>query len=78
MRVPDTGPLLQVFLAADCIYDNNLTEAFMRTAAQLLQGAPRSSLLLALERRFNFTLRDMVRVAAALRIQPSCAAHARS
>ena len=68
MRVPDTGPLLQVFLAADCIYDNDLSEAFMRTAAQLLQGAPSSSLLLALEKRFNFTLRDMVRPAAALRI----------
>lgn len=49
----------QVFLAADCIYDNDLSEAFMRTAAQLLRGAPSSNLLLALERRFNFTLRDM-------------------
>ncbi len=62
LRVSDTGwPLLQVFLAADCIYDNDLSEAFMRTAAQLLRGAPSSNLLLALERRFNFTLRDMVR-----------------
>ena len=75
MPVPDIGPSLQVFLAADCIYDNDLSEAFMHTAAQLLQGAPSSSLLLALERRFNFTLRDMVRPAAVSRLWLSCATH---
>ena len=90
----------QVFLAADTVYDEELTESFMRCAAKLLRPCPDCSdcaahcccheepgesmrvgtqleadqakdggssrlarprvLLVALEKRYNFTLRDMV------------------
>ena len=62
----DRGDLqrLDLLLAADCIYDDSLTEAFMRTAVLLMRHAqgrrgrsPR--LLVGLERRVVFTLTDM-------------------
>jgi predicted nicotinamide N-methyase len=54
-------------VAADCIYDDCLTEAFMRVAASLLAllrrlaraGAPRPRLVVALERRVVFALADL-------------------
>jgi predicted nicotinamide N-methyase len=56
---------VDVILAADVIYDNTLTEAFMRLALVLMTGprrshnAPPCVLLVAVERRECFTLRDM-------------------
>lgn len=58
---------LGLLLAADVIYDNDLTEAFMRTAVQLMRFARHAvranlaapTLLVALERRVNFTLHDL-------------------
>jgi predicted nicotinamide N-methyase len=51
-------------VAADCIYDDCLTEAFMRVAAALLRRlararAPRPRLVVALERRVVFALADL-------------------
>ncbi|KAK9814145.1 hypothetical protein WJX72_001243 [[Myrmecia] bisecta] len=54
---------LQVLLGADTVYDNDLTEAFVQTARQLLlagsAGGCQPVMYVALEKRFNFTLRDM-------------------
>ena len=63
----DLGQLrgLRCILAADCVYDNDLTEGMMRTAAALLRWAAEQApgrqreeavLLVALERRVCFTL----------------------
>jgi hypothetical protein len=56
----------QFLLAADVVYENTLTDGFMRTAAQLLRhcrranpAAPPPTLLVALERRPCFTLAAM-------------------
>lgn len=54
----------QVFLAADCIYDNALTAALMNAAAELLipcmcTPRDRKIMYMALEKRWNFTLKDM-------------------
>lgn len=54
------GPLH--VLAADTVYDNTLTEAFMAAAEELVCGAasrPAPRLVVALERRECFTLRDL-------------------
>ena len=82
-------PRLQLLLAADCVYDNDLTDALMRCATALLQmsaqqqqrqspaAAPGPSggagdtpapcrLLVAVERRIAFTLRDLAPAAPAL------------
>lgn len=55
---------LDLLLAADCIYDDTLTEAFMRTAVLLMRhvqqhGGHSPRLLVGLERRVVFTLTDM-------------------
>lgn len=60
----------QVVLAADCIYDNDLTIALMAAAAELLAPCACSPgdtklMYVALEKRWNFTLRDMDSRAAA-------------
>ncbi|KAL4859497.1 Methyltransferase-like protein 22 [Chlorella vulgaris] len=55
---------LDVLLAADCVYDDRLTDAFMQTAVLLMRYAQHASgrpprLLVALERRIVFTLTEM-------------------
>lgn len=60
---------LDLLLAADCIYDNDLTDCLMRAAAGLLRFASYAAgrgpkgrpptLLVSLEKRVAFTLRDL-------------------
>lgn len=51
----------QVIFAGDTIYDDQLTEAFLRCSARLLQLPRMPVLFVAMEKRWNFTLRDMVK-----------------
>jgi len=54
---------LDYVIAADTVYDNTATEAFMRTALKLLlscrQKSPDCRFVVALERRMCFTLQEM-------------------
>lgn len=50
---------VSIVLAADVIYDDSLTDAFMETLLRLLEPKKRVVLLLAIERRLNFTLADL-------------------
>jgi hypothetical protein len=73
-----------LWLAADVVYSQELTDAFLRTAAQLMRWQQRQQrqqppgsagatqpaaaparLLVAIEKRYNFTLRDLDAVAPA-------------
>lgn len=62
---------IQVVLAADCIYDDDLTSALMAAASVLLTSCECSEeedapvMYVALEKRWNFTLKDMDSRAAA-------------
>ena len=49
----------EILLAADVIYDHDLTSAFFKTVHKFLSVPPSKSLYLALERRLNFTLTDL-------------------
>ncbi len=49
----------EILLAADVIYDDDLTSAFFKTVQRFLSVPPSKSLYLALERRLNFTLTDL-------------------
>jgi hypothetical protein len=59
----DTAQLddLAYVVAADCVYEDHLTDAMMRSAAALLRRSqrPRPALLVALERRVCFSLDDL-------------------
>uniref|UniRef100_A0A1B6GD54 Methyltransferase-like protein 22 n=1 Tax=Cuerna arida TaxID=1464854 RepID=A0A1B6GD54_9HEMI len=46
-------------LAADVIYDNDLTEAFVKTLTKILSTPPKKTVLVALEKRFVFTIEDL-------------------
>ncbi|KAK9843724.1 hypothetical protein WJX81_003761 [Elliptochloris bilobata] len=66
----DLGELSEVsiVLAADVVYDDALTDAFLDCAAQLLRPKPGRAapvLLLAIERRVCFTLEDLAPAAPA-------------
>ena len=51
---------VDVFLAADVIYDPPLTSAFFQTLARLMRYSQKDSICyLSLEKRFNFTLEDL-------------------
>lgn len=102
--------MIQVFLAADTVYDEQLTESFMLCAERMLRPCPECAvgccpaaeagpdtseerrqdagtgtgvsgwrgrgpgakvLLVALEKRYNFTLRDLVRCLCSLSDVPS-------
>ncbi|XP_053681269.1 methyltransferase-like protein 22 isoform X2 [Anopheles nili] len=55
---------VQYVIAADVIYDDNITEAFVRTIVSLLLELPKlKSIYIALEKRYVFTLEDMDSVA---------------
>ncbi|XP_068220872.1 methyltransferase-like protein 22 isoform X2 [Palaemon carinicauda] len=54
---------VSVIIAADVIYDNPLTDAFLNTVVRLMSEPPNKTLFLALEKRFVFTLEDMDSVA---------------
>uniref|UniRef100_A0A0K8TGH5 Methyltransferase-like protein 22 n=1 Tax=Lygus hesperus TaxID=30085 RepID=A0A0K8TGH5_LYGHE len=48
-----------IIIAADVIYDNNLSEAFVKCLTRILQMPPKKTFLLALEKRFVFTVEDL-------------------
>lgn len=55
---------VQYVIAADVIYDDDITEAFVRTLVSLLLELPKlKAIYIALEKRYVFTLEDMDSVA---------------
>lgn len=52
---------LDIIIAADVVYDDNITDAFVACASQLLKRSRNSNarLFVALEKRYNFTLEDL-------------------
>lgn len=52
-----------IFLAADVIYDNDLTESFVNTLTRILQMPYKKTVYIALERRYVFTVADLDTVA---------------
>lgn len=54
---------VDVILAADVIYDNDLTEAFINTVIRLLDSPGRKKFYLAVEKRYVFTVADLDTVA---------------
>ncbi|XP_054285945.1 methyltransferase-like protein 22 [Macrosteles quadrilineatus] len=50
---------VDLVLAADVIYDNDLTDAFVKTLTKILSTPPKKVVLVALEKRFVFTLEDL-------------------
>uniref|UniRef100_A0A182JRA5 Methyltransferase-like protein 22 n=1 Tax=Anopheles christyi TaxID=43041 RepID=A0A182JRA5_9DIPT len=55
---------VQYVIAADVIYDDDITEAFVRTMVSLLLELPKlKAIYIALEKRYVFTLEDMDSVA---------------
>ncbi|XP_065172575.1 methyltransferase-like protein 22 [Atheta coriaria] len=51
-------PKAQIILAADVVYDNDLTDAFIATVQKLMNIPPKRSIYIALEKRFVFTIAD--------------------
>ncbi|CAG9839358.1 unnamed protein product [Diabrotica balteata] len=60
-------PNISVIIAADTVYDDTITEAFVRTVHRLVTSSPspsgKRSVYIALEKRFVFTLSDCDTVA---------------
>lgn len=54
---------VDIILAADVVYDNNLTEAFINTLIKLLDTPGKKKFYLALEKRYVFTVADLDTVA---------------
>ncbi|KAJ8964669.1 hypothetical protein NQ317_009317 [Molorchus minor] len=54
---------VEIILAADTIYDDHLTDAFVRTIQKLLFAPSRRTVYVALEKRFVFTIADCDAVA---------------
>ncbi|PFX31866.1 Methyltransferase-like protein 22 [Stylophora pistillata] len=50
---------ISVVLAADVIYDDSLTDAFIETVLHLFEQKPDIVLYLTMEKRLNFTLKDL-------------------
>ncbi|XP_066250788.1 methyltransferase-like protein 22 isoform X1 [Euwallacea similis] len=51
-------PKIKLIFAADVVYDDHLTEAFVKTVKRLLDIPPQRSILIALEKRYVFTISD--------------------
>ncbi|XP_015833315.2 methyltransferase-like protein 22 [Tribolium castaneum] len=52
-----------IVIAADVVYDDVITEAFVKTVGHILSKPPRRSVYVALEKRFVFTIADCDAVA---------------
>lgn len=57
-RVLQVLPQVKWVIAADVVYDDHLTDAFVQTIAKLLDVPPQRTILVALEKRYVFTIRD--------------------
>ncbi|XP_074034479.1 methyltransferase-like protein 22 [Leptinotarsa decemlineata] len=51
-------PNVSLIIAADTVYDDSITRAFMKTIQKLLSMSRRMSVYIALEKRYVFTLSD--------------------
>uniref|UniRef100_A0AAR5PZF8 Methyltransferase-like protein 22 n=1 Tax=Dendroctonus ponderosae TaxID=77166 RepID=A0AAR5PZF8_DENPD len=51
-------PQVKTVIAADVVYDDRLTEAFVKTVKKILDIPPSRSVLIALEKRYVFTISD--------------------
>ncbi|XP_066603815.1 methyltransferase-like protein 22 [Prorops nasuta] len=54
---------IDIILAADVIYDDKITDAFIDTLVKLLSGKPQKTAYISLEKRYVFTIADMDTVA---------------
>lgn len=54
---------MDIIVAADVIYDDRITEAFIRTIDRIFQFNRAARLLMALEKRYVFTIKDLDSVA---------------
>ncbi|XP_077291198.1 methyltransferase-like protein 22 isoform X4 [Arctopsyche grandis] len=54
---------VNLVFAADVIYDDRLTESFMKILEELLNTPPTKSIIIALEKRYVFTVADLESVA---------------
>ncbi|XP_022183865.2 methyltransferase-like protein 22 isoform X2 [Nilaparvata lugens] len=50
---------VDIVIAADVIYDNEVTEGFVKALTRILQIPPKKSALIALEKRYVFTIDDL-------------------
>lgn len=54
---------VDVVIAADVIYDNEVTEGFVKALTKILQIPPKKTALIALEKRYVFTIDDLDTIA---------------
>ncbi|XP_030760748.1 methyltransferase-like protein 22 isoform X2 [Sitophilus oryzae] len=57
-RIIGLLPKVSIIIAADVVYDDHLTDAFIKTVQKLLDIPPKRALYVALEKRYVFTIRD--------------------
>ena len=50
---------ISIIFAADCIYDNDLTDAFFKTLIKIMNTGCQKTAYISMERRYNFTLSDL-------------------
>ncbi|EEB12510.1 conserved hypothetical protein [Pediculus humanus corporis] len=61
-----------IIIAADVIYDNTITEAFIKTITKILSSSPKKTLFIGLEKRYVFTISDLDSVAPCYEHFMSC------
>ncbi|RXG62007.1 Methyltransferase-like protein 22 [Armadillidium vulgare] len=64
--IADLGSLIDdvtILLAADVVYHNQLTDAFLNTILHLMSRKPNKTMYISLEKRYVFTIEDMDTVA---------------
>ncbi|XP_067003887.2 methyltransferase-like protein 22 isoform X1 [Anabrus simplex] len=69
---------VSIVLVADAIYDNDLTEEFVKTLVKILSIPPKKTIFIALEKRYVFTVSDLECVAPCYEHFLSCFNKARS
>ncbi|XP_065339231.1 methyltransferase-like protein 22 [Cloeon dipterum] len=62
-ELKDAVSRTNVVIAADVIYDDDLTEAFVSTLKRIMSQPPAKTVIMALEKRYVFTLEDLDSVA---------------